>query len=338
MTAVPALSKAYEISVNNVVPTQAELAFHQEMLFGIKEAMINFATLPWTVIASSDSLVADANDNWNVQADLVWATGAHSWIVLQRGAGGGQFLIDLDYSSTQPEKAQTRWSPSAGFTGGTTTVMPTATDEIDISTFNGISDEWSGNNSPTPPQNVWHFWHSTDGLVDRLAICHAGKAHSFWFFDEIKNPRTAHTNNPTAVGIAAQLSPTAAEFTSGSLRSAGTSSLLVTEKDGTGTRYRLGMLMLGGSGSSSQPLMDDVSDTNVVEEWDNQTYADELHLFNIDTGSRGPKGSLYDCWFAQHQIASTGDTMPGSPTVREFVVMGPFVMPWTNDATIPQVS
>lgn len=334
---VPSVSKTYQFDVNNVVPSQAETPFHQTLLLGIKDAMIGFATLPWTVISSSDSAIAGAGDNWTVIGDLVWNTSGnvHSWIVLQQGAGGGQLCIDLNFSSSQSEKANFFWSAGGNFTGGTTTNRPTATDEINAMGINQTNSYYAANQQTTPAQNVYQVMHSTDGRVDRVIILSGGVAHSVWRFEQLENPRAAHTNNPTIVGIQSS-GNVANELVALNLRTAGANSYLKTEKDGSGTDINLVAASLhAGSGFLA---LEDVDVSNVVEEWDNETWPTREHVVCKDIGSRGPKGSAIDSWLGQTGINVTGDTMPNSTTVREFVAWGPYVWPWTGDATIPQVS
>jgi hypothetical protein len=329
---VPTLSKTYQFNVNNAVPSQVEATFYQALVHGIKTAMIGFATLPWTVVSSSDSVTADASDNWTATTDLVWSTGNHSWIVLQQGAGGGQLCIDLDYVITSSERAYFIWSAGGNFTGGTISARPTASDEI--SAHSSTGNYIAGNQSGTPNQNVYHVMHSTDGLVDRVIICSVGLAHTTWRFEALKNPRAAHTNNPTIVGINSTTS--VVETVSGTTRTSTGTSILCTEKDGTGTRIGLGTRLLGGNAISS--LVEETSVSTVVEEWDNETWALEEHFIATTVGDRGPKGSAYDSWQGQYSINVTGDTMPSSTTVREFVAWGLWVWPWTGDSTIPQVT
>jgi len=327
--AVPTVEKTYQFDVNNVIASETEVPFYQKLLHGVKEAMIGFATLPWTVISSSDSATAGAGDKWVASTNLVWASsGAHSWIVLQQGAGGGQLCIDLFKSAGQTEDMFAFWSAGGNFTGGTISARPTATDEIDIVV--AANSAWCGSQTGTPAQTIYHVMHSTDGLVDRVMFCTAGLAHSWWRFEPIKNPRAAHTNNPTQAIISGG---STAEPTIANLRGVGESPR--TEKDGTGTSIVLFLATVSGSNVIS--LVEDAI-AGVSEEWDNELYAVEEHWICTTVGHRGPKGSSYDAWYGQSAITVTGDTMPNSTTVREFVNWGVFVWPWTGDATIPQVS
>lgn len=327
---LPILEKTYQLSVNNVVPTQLELPFHQELIHGIKEAFIGFATLPMTVIGSSDSLAAsmDGTDRWIVKTDLVWGTGAHAWIVLQQGAGGAQICIDLNTSgASQPERGDVMLSPGGNFTGGSTTARPTAVDEVEMTKGAYLA----GNQTGTPLQNTFHVWHSTDGLIDRVAIFKTGNMHTVWRVEPIENTRVAHTNNPT-LGVVTGASNSSADITLTNLRSAAYSP--ATEKDGTGIPLDLITATLGGTSFIS--FLEQLP--TIAEEWDNEFFALEEHFISIVVGSRGPKGSAIDSWLGQTAIYASGDTFPVSTTVREFVAIGPWIWPWTGDATIPQVS
>lgn len=123
----------------------------------------------WTVVSSSNSVVAGNADHWSTNADLVWNTpgNAHSWIVLQSpsgfmpGSGAVQLLIDLADGS--PYNVVTRVASSAfPFTGGSTTNRPTSTSDTAVGNSNGTTDtslQWIRNsNDPSA-------WHATRDSV-----------------------------------------------------------------------------------------------------------------------------------------------------------------------------
>lgn len=327
--ALPVVEKTYEISANNAIPTQGQLAHSQESMFLIKKEFVNFTNNPWVTKGSSDGTasapVGDDVDRWVTSANLVWSTGNHSWIVLER-VDGAQLLLDLDKSSSDQVFAY--WSASAGFTGGTISVRPTATDEIEIVTH--ASGYWNGDTPATPNQHVIHLWHSSDGLISRVAICTGGFFVAHWRFETLKSPRAGHTNNPTIATITGSSSQTA-ELGLSTYEDNG---VIFTEKDGTGTPY----LLRSGGLAISGPHYTAASFASVVEEWDSELFCVEEHFVSFDVGARGPKGQSFDNWFGQYQVASTGDTFPNNPAAREFVMLGVLIWPWTGDATIPQVA
>ena len=132
----------------------------------------------WSVVGSCDSLAAgiDAVDRWVDRLDLVWGTGAHSWIVLkQTGISatdqGFQLLIDLRRTFSQSENCSMYISYSAGFTGGSTTARPTATDEttiLDDTRWGGgttVNYTWSVSVAKTSDGSCTRTHKSYDGNV-----------------------------------------------------------------------------------------------------------------------------------------------------------------------------
>lgn len=324
--------KTWQLDVDNLIAFPSVIQMHQDLIFAIKNALVSFATLPWTVISSSDSITAGASDKWLTSANMIWANAptAHAWIVLQQGAGGGQLCIDLDnLSGILGIRLKAIWSPGGNFTGGTVNARPTATDEIDC--MRDAQNYWAANQAIVSTQNILHVWHSTDGLVTRIGICRSGAMHTTWRFEAIKDPRTAHTNNPTVVGVVVATNG-AADVSLAQMRNPG----MYTEKDGTGLRVDVNFLCTS-DGVSGGPLpLGSVG--SVVEEWDSETYPLEEHLSSSTVGARGPKGGTYDSWLGQTQVMDTGDTMPVSATNREWAMFGPFIWPWTNGATAPVVT
>jgi len=71
---------------------------------------------PWTVLASSNTSVADTNDNWNGPSDIILVgtfgvtdTWPGSWMVLKSSTVPAIYLL-LDYSTTSTYRVNARWS------------------------------------------------------------------------------------------------------------------------------------------------------------------------------------------------------------------------------------
>jgi len=112
----------YHYSTNNSY-LSAEMGPYP--LFDLKTLMIDHG---WTVTRSSNGLTAFGTADYILTAtDL---TSRYSWMVLQSadGAGGREWLFGMD-NDTDTHEWYVGYSASAGFTGGTLMVMPTATDE-----------------------------------------------------------------------------------------------------------------------------------------------------------------------------------------------------------------
>lgn len=151
----------------------------------------------WTVVGSSDSVTAalDGADRWDADTDLVWAIAgvAHSWIVLQQdgilGTGAvGRMQVCLDLSNATASNATLVVSWGAGFTGGTTTARPTATDEF---VFIG-NTSWGM--SVADADQRFHTLKSVDGKDTRVLITRNGQPAAFWIFHLPVNTVSGWTN------------------------------------------------------------------------------------------------------------------------------------------------
>jgi hypothetical protein len=330
--ALPALAKTWQLNINNVVVPDANLAWHQKLMLALKNAMIGFASNPWTVVGSSDGtnfdvIPATSNDYWTVYTDLNWFLNTpHSWIVLEN-VDGLQICIDLNYAGTvYPEQAYFLMSSGGLFTGGDASNRPIATDEISINlTPVGTATIYFGQETLTPAfDHVWHMWHSEDGTVTRLIGYYQDIPHTIWRFEKFQNPRTGHAV-PYGCGI----------FSGGK----SSDQLNVTDQedqdimrsDHGGLEMQIYCM---GVGRTALNLMER-AEAAVVEEISGEAFFAEIGYDCPTTGGRGPKGKAFDMWWGQHQVAFDGDTYPNSPTAREFVQMGCFVLPWTGDATVP---
>lgn len=89
----------------------------------------------WKKRGSSDSVTAgmDGQDRLGNPSDIVTVSGAgaHSWDVLEDDLGL-QILHDWSAHASDRRYCKVFMSPAAGFTGGSTTARPTATDEVAI--------------------------------------------------------------------------------------------------------------------------------------------------------------------------------------------------------------
>jgi hypothetical protein len=195
-----ALAKTWDIDPNNVGGiSQANRNDHQHTLFQIKQALTGAGELtnPMTVVLSSDGATADASDNWLAFDDLDWNTAGtpHGWIVLQMGAGGAQILWDLN--NVNERLMTTLWSPADGFTGGTTSARPTATDEQPIN-LTITTQGWLGQNT-----GVGHYvvsvWGSTDGESYRVVTRRtrgSSSVASFMIMEKLTRPTVADEGGP----------------------------------------------------------------------------------------------------------------------------------------------
>ncbi len=190
--ALPPLSKTWQYDVNftqsGTATARAQQSMHQ-----IKEALIGFATLPWTVAFSSDSVAAgtpgDGVDRWDATTDVVWAAGDHSWMVLKQTGISSNFQVCWDMGSDISD-IELVISPSAGFTGGSISARPTATDEQII-----VSDKAWGRGDATisTDQIPLHCMMSDDGQVTRMIFNRDSAVSGFISFEKAQNPVSGWT-------------------------------------------------------------------------------------------------------------------------------------------------
>jgi len=194
---------------------------NREMLLRIKNRLVSSCGA--VVVSSSDGTTADASDNWSVYTDLVFNTSgsAHSWIVLQFDSihSGYQICIDCNETAVTTEQCTALMSGAAGFTGGTTTNRPTATDEITL--INGTY--WGGWTiaDSSSSRRAWSLITSSDNTVVFVLTHFTNSPLGFWIFAK---PAGAPAGNSTP-GIAymiGQSGPTVSN-----LRGSGNTKMLV---------------------------------------------------------------------------------------------------------------
>jgi hypothetical protein len=310
------------------------LTDHRAVLLAVKESLIGFTDFPLAVEASSDSSAADATDRWDAIGKLVWAAGgaAHSWIQLSQAATGMELVIDctpLD-SGVQGPRLTIVMSPSAGFTGGSTTARPTATDEIVL--LNGA--QWLGTSAASPSFSaVVHAIQSDDGEAARVLV-HIANVPVFFMSLELAQDPLAGWTAPNVLGwCLGATSPSDSVLTYGKLYSVpivrarvndvSISGYLATESyagEPAGAR-----VIVPGDVSELWPFysMAVVSETAPVR---------EPRLTGVTPGERG----IWDIWFMSATKGIPADTFPDDGTTA-FAQFGVVAMPW-KASTPPQTA
>jgi hypothetical protein len=188
----PSVLKTY-LFIANAAPsinvgyggTGATATDANDLALKLKNILKGFASSPWTIAYSCNGTTAgtagDGVDRWSASADIVHAAGgvAHSWMVLKQTGISANFQLLIDFNTATSYQASISCSPSAGFTGGSTTAAPTATDQCPLNNAAiGTASNWgphSGSHSGT-----LHVIQSTDGSCLRAIICSSGMAMGAW--------------------------------------------------------------------------------------------------------------------------------------------------------------
>ena len=328
--ALPALEKTYQFNVNNLNNAAAtDTENYQRLLLALKNAFIGFGTLPWTVVGSSNSSVAgmDAVDRWSTYTNLVWNTSAaaRSWIVLKNTglAANFQLLFALTSNGAANEYGMDIVvSPSAGFTGSSTTARPTATDEVVI--HNGSTGlSWIGNYATNGFTTVHHVLKSTDGQVTRWVVCSQGKVISFFSIEKAADAVTGWT--VPVVVISPVLTSTGTDvnkYSDLNDLATGAASFLST------TKFTLYMTAEGFISATNGEQLN-ITANQISNEW----MMGPVGFASTDTPYRGRHGRAYDLWWAS-QMMENATTFPSDST-RQFAVFGDLIIPW--DGTIPKI-
>lgn len=326
---LPTLQKTWQFSVNQTVTPQGSLtATARRVMRTLKNLLIGFGTLPWTVRGSCDSVAAgmDQVDRWDSDTDLVWAVSgaAHSWIVLRQTGIATNFEVCIDLNSSTAGQGSIVVSFSAGFTGGTTTNRPTATDEsVVVSATNLMSN--------LDAQYQIHTMQSTDGECTRISIWRAGTNNcTFALFDKPNNPVTGWTN-PSVSFWLAQTTTIAASYAS--LGNIATTAL----GRGRGVS-NMNMACTGeGDPDGSLFIASDATIGGIANQLNSEWSMFPMGVCSLTTNNVGRHGSLFDIWWKPIGI-SDADTLPNDAANRDFVALGSIILPWTGDATIPLIT
>jgi hypothetical protein len=328
---LPTKDKTWLYNVNqDAGGTGVVLSDNQNCMLKIKNALIGFSSVPWTVWGSCNGAGVFGNndgvDRWAAIANLVWAAAAsnHSWIVLeQAGLGGAQMCIDL--SNAGSSIITLSWSPGGQFgaggsggTGvdGTATARPTAGDELNIIS----ATTWGGNSAAYYTKGL-HVMQSSDGQCTRVLLCMANVCSGVWFFEKAKNPITAWT----------------APYFAGAAGSAASAEVVTyvnwNDSARVYTRYPTGTTSVGYYMTSAF--------YGAATVGENQTYPDDntlewpmnsIGLASLTATHRGGrKGEVFDLWWGS-TAPQIGATYPEDGT-KQFAQFGHLIFPWDGAST-----
>lgn len=325
---LPALTKTWQFNVNNAMPAQGSvLATNRRLLRTIKNALIGFASNPWTVRGSSNGVTAaatgDGVDRWAADSDLVFVntSGNRSWIVLRQTGISGTFeiLIDCAASGSTPTTngyGLLLYTSVAGFTGGSVSARPTAADEISVGS--SLASNWSL--VQTDVSTRLSVMQSSDGACTRIFLFCAGVLNFMWIFDKPINTPSAWVNPSYALaGISTNVSTYASIYGS----PPGARSRINST---TATMY---MMTEGGAANQSNVLGPNDNTTGAIaNELDGEWTLYPIALISITAPVRGRHATLPDMWIGCSGVA-VGDTYPADGS-NQFLHVGPLVVPWNG--------
>lgn len=320
--ALPSVSKTYQFNVGQAITAQGTaLATNRRILRTIKNTLIGFGTLPWTVRESCDSVTAgsvgDGVDRWSSDSNLVWANSgsAHSWMVLRQTgiATNYEICISCESASANGSSLTLVVSPSAAFSGGSTTARPTATDEIALLS-NAV---WGGVGSTDSNAKIQAF-QSTDGQVTRVFVHVSNTVRTYWSFTKPANA-IAGWSNPSMSLALGSASSGVLTYTNLNTNANGKGRVGSTTCSFYMTGEAFGGSMLGqqinfaGDISSNYPIS-------------------PIGLASLTTSNRDRYGTVYDAWWGADTL-SEGTTYPNDAS-RTHVQFGVMVFPWDGSVVV----
>lgn len=347
-------SLTWQYDVNKSLPAGANgVDEAQKMHLAWKNALIGFATNPWAVAGSSDSVTAgmDNVDRWTSSDKLVGvaATGAHAWIVLKDPVLGCQILLSMIVGGTANyEKHRFVMSPGGLFTGGSASADPTATDEIVINShcygrfFVGTSNTSA---------HMLHVLRSSTGQATMWIISRAGSnagdaaaMTAFGYVGRLEN--ATYANSLVGMWWAQHGNPAALDNT-----------LFFLDNHNSGnhrtwfgnlpTNKKAEMYFVFPSVNVKAPNTDGAAGNTRSATWETRggntaapnqiLQANEMPsigCYCATSGDKGVHGKLYDVRWCDFSLDS-GETFPADGT-RQWASFLPIAVPWNG--TLPVLS
>ncbi len=324
---LPSKVKTWQYSNNNAQGnTGTLLGDARATMRQLKNSLITFGTLPWTVRGSSNSVASgmDLTDRWSSDANLVFAAGAHSWIVLRQTGISAKFEFCIDLNNATQSNATVVVSGAAGFgtanggTDGSTSARPTATDEIVLL----AAATWNGNPGVTSLFQV-HVQQSTDGECTRIYVTQSQVCVTFAVFDKPQNPISAWSSPWFATFRGATTVTTScALFTQ--LNDNSIASFKPQSGVVAGNLYFATTFMNSGAAVGQRiSVPHDVSGGRPFT---------PITLVSDTPGVRGVWGEVYDMYFCDDQL--TKATQFDSSPSRQWTYMKDVVVPWDGSTQV----
>lgn len=337
---VPVFSKTWAIAPNTIVASSGTAALdYRAALFAIKQLLLTPGLM--TIAYSCNGVVAgvpgDNVDRWATAVDLVWGTGAgaRSWVVLRSTGIGAGFQVLIACRFATASVPSERWidvvvSPSSGFSGGSTTTNPTASDAIPLRDGTASSADVNGywlSDAAATFSTTLHAWGASDGSQVRIVACTstAAKPVAILAFGQLVNPPTGHSSPAFYATWWSAADATVAKTRYADLFE----NARVWGAHG-GVAYALYLaaheVYAGGALGEGQLTANDLTGN-----WPITPCA----LLAAKRGApTGVMGEPPDLWWGSAGIAAEGTTMDQISNPRRLVQWGNLVLPW-DGATVP---
>jgi hypothetical protein len=291
---LPALAKTWQISSNQIVAANASASVQtQTFLFAMKNLLKAFASVPWTVVGSSNGSafnVSDTVDRWAAFTDVV----VNSWIILRQTGPGFNLDLLIQPTNLVGGNATVVVSSGAGFTGGGATTRPTATDEVVLGSVGG-----NFSSSTAAVRQILNVEQSSDGACTRIWAYANNVVTTTLFIETLKNPITGLTKPWASLRLGAGSPPTYANITGS------------TVWQGYHSGAIAWTLTSEGVVAASNNLVGQTAAGQVVNEIGGGSSMAPCGLLCTTAAKRGRHGELFDFWLGSVLMVD-GDTGPGA--------------------------
>jgi hypothetical protein len=273
------------------------------LLVAIKNEFKNHG---WTVVYSSDSVAADAYDNWVDNTDIVVAVAGsvHSWIVLQNNNVnvGFQICIDMSVTDAYARKAYFYMSPSVGFTSGTIQNRPTASDETKLKI---LTDYWIAAVTIGTSKSA-NVFTSSDHQCTHVFLYSGSAVAGVWIFDVPKDCSTWVDNKIiTLVNSGTCVS---------TLHDTDAEAYTTTRINGITTYVELATIVIG-----TTQVISYAGVAGATGDYGTNWPCTPMWLLSTSTLNPGLVGVVYDLWWAHSTTVTTGDYFPGDGSKTQYV-------------------
>jgi hypothetical protein len=248
------------------------------------------------------------------------AGSAHAWIVLKQTGVHSNYEICIDWSTSYVYNMNILVGYT-GFTGGSTTARPTATNSNTILS----NTNWCGVSGNTAFGGVLQAMQSTDGECTRLVHLVDGVPRMFWLLDKPKNPVAGWTNPSVSIIYSTTTSVMAIATYNDTARA-------VCYLNGTSCNL---YLTGEGAGTAALPKWLQFQQRNQVS-LEQMTLP--IGLASDTSGARGRHGQLYDIWWGNIRPGNTGgytDTTYPDDSSRVYWQCADIILPWVGSVTPP---
>lgn len=346
----PTIVGDWRFQVSQSIAGANSSAFRQSLLLALAnslrglgswtddEGVADTVDTPWTIVSSSDSTVAGAADHWDAAGDLVWnaEASAHSWAVFTHADFFGtanplHMLLVCGPNATINATLGIVFS-RVGFTGGSTTARPTATDEHIARPIAGTvaTAGWQGddNNTAASVACRLHVLMTANGRRFKVFMTRASLCIAQWSLFDCEADAGWTEAYLFKLASADFASGAEAEVLTETNEDNGASRLWYANEAGGVGDFTAEIAIPYHGVSLSASVM-----TLALNGFNGGWLPLQVPLIGLSPATVAPIAIVPDCWFAR---AAAGTGSPGEDVDTEtdrFMQFGIYLVPW-NDSTI----